>query len=94
MHLQEKVQISSSESQSNDFTVVLGFKAFLCKISVLLFLRTGCPQKRMSCISFPRLIKALELVCTAMAQGGNVVSALGSTQQYSRRKYMPLKHVS
>jgi hypothetical protein len=28
--------------------------------------------------------KALELGCTAVAQGGNLVSVLGSTTQYSR----------
>jgi hypothetical protein len=31
VHLQEKVGISSSESQSNDFIVILGLEAFLCK---------------------------------------------------------------
>jgi hypothetical protein len=33
-----------------------------------------------------RETKALELGCIAMAQGGNLVSALVSTQQYSRQK--------
>jgi hypothetical protein len=40
----------------------------------------------------PRQIKALELGCIAMVQGENLVLALGSTQQYSRQKYMPLRH--
>jgi hypothetical protein len=33
--------------------------------------------------------KALDLECMAMAQGSNLVSALGSTPQYSRQKCMP-----
>jgi hypothetical protein len=37
--------------------------------------------------------KALGLGCTAMKQGKNLVLALGSTQHYSRQKYMPLRHV-
>jgi hypothetical protein len=41
----------------------------------------------------PRQIKALELGCIAMEQGGNLVSALVSTQQYSRQKCMPFRHV-
>jgi hypothetical protein len=36
--------------------------------------------------------KALKLEFTVMAQGGNLVSALGSTPQYSRKKCMPLRH--
>jgi hypothetical protein len=41
----------------------------------------------------PRQIKSLELGCIVTEQGGNSVSALVSTQQYSRQKYMPLRHV-
>jgi hypothetical protein len=41
----------------------------------------------------PRQIKAVELKCIVTEQGGNLVSALVSTQQYSRKKYMPLRHV-
>jgi hypothetical protein len=41
----------------------------------------------------PRQTKALELGCTVMEQGGNSVSALVSTPQYSRQRYMPLRHV-
>jgi hypothetical protein len=37
--------------------------------------------------------KALELGCIVMKQGGNLVSALASTPQYSRLRYMPLRHV-
>jgi hypothetical protein len=40
-----------------------------------------------------RQIKALELGCIVTEQGGNLVSALVNTQQYSRQKYMPLRHV-
>jgi hypothetical protein len=39
-----------------------------------------------------RQIKVMELGCIAMVQGGNLVLALGSTQQYSRQKCMPLRH--
>jgi hypothetical protein len=35
-------------------------------------------------------VKAVELGCMVTAQGGNVVSVLGSTQ-YSRQKCMPLR---
>jgi hypothetical protein len=31
------------------------------------------------------------VLCMAMAQGGNIVSALGSTSQYSGKKCMPLR---
>jgi hypothetical protein len=41
----------------------------------------------------PRQTKALELGCTVMEQGGNSVSALVSTPQYSRLRYTPLRHV-
>jgi hypothetical protein len=36
--------------------------------------------------------KALELGCIAVGQGRNLVLVLGSTQQYSRQKCMPLRH--
>jgi hypothetical protein len=36
--------------------------------------------------------KALELGCIATEQGGNLVLALGNTQQYSK-KYTPSRHV-
>jgi hypothetical protein len=35
-----------------------------------------------------RQTKALELACIVMEQGGNLVSALVSTPQYSRLRYM------
>jgi hypothetical protein len=41
----------------------------------------------------PRKMKALEVGCIAMVQGENLVLALGSIQQYSRQKCMPLRHV-
>jgi hypothetical protein len=37
--------------------------------------------------------KRLELQRNAMGQGKHLVLALGSTQQYSRQKYTPLRHV-
>jgi hypothetical protein len=37
--------------------------------------------------------EALELGCIATESEGNLVLALGNTQQYSRQKYMPLRHV-
>jgi hypothetical protein len=40
----------------------------------------------------PKPTRTLELECTAMEQGGNYVSALGSTRQYSRQKCVPSKH--
>jgi hypothetical protein len=41
----------------------------------------------------PRQKKALELGSIAMEQGGNLVFAVDNTQQYSRQKYTPFKHV-
>jgi hypothetical protein len=41
----------------------------------------------------PRQTKALELGYIVMEQGENLVSALVSASQYSRQKYMPLRHV-
>jgi hypothetical protein len=40
-----------------------------------------------------KIKKALELGCIATEQGENLVLALGNTQQYSRQKYTPLRHV-
>jgi hypothetical protein len=40
----------------------------------------------------PKQKNALELGCTAMIKEKNIVLALGSTQQYSRQTYMPLRH--
>jgi hypothetical protein len=37
--------------------------------------------------------KALELGCIATEQGRNLVLALGNTEQYSRQKHTPLRHV-
>jgi hypothetical protein len=76
---------------TNPQSIANKFNSHFIDIIVELKRRTKLPDLAQGS---PRLIKALELVCTAMVQGGNVVSALGSTQQYSRRKYMPLKHVS
>jgi hypothetical protein len=42
---------------------------------------------------FQDKIKALEPGFIAMDQGGNLVLALGSTQQYSRQKCVPLRDV-
>jgi hypothetical protein len=41
----------------------------------------------------PREQKARELGYAAREQGENLVLALGSTQQYSRLKYTPFRHV-
>jgi hypothetical protein len=40
----------------------------------------------------PRKIMALKLGCIDIVQGENLVLALGSTQEYSRQKCMPLRH--
>jgi hypothetical protein len=40
----------------------------------------------------PKTKKALELGCIAMEQGGNLVLVLGSIQEYSKWKCMPLRH--
>jgi hypothetical protein len=41
----------------------------------------------------PKQQNARELGCVAREQGENLVLALGGTQQYSRLKYTPLRHV-
>jgi hypothetical protein len=41
----------------------------------------------------PRLIKALVLGCRDGAGEAGIIAALGSTPQYSRLKYMPLRLV-
>jgi hypothetical protein len=41
----------------------------------------------------PKQKKSLGLERTATKQGKNLVLALESTQQYSRQKYMPLRHM-
>jgi hypothetical protein len=41
----------------------------------------------------PRQQKERELGCVAREQGENLVLALGSTEQYYRLKYTPLRHV-
>jgi hypothetical protein len=39
----------------------------------------------------PKQEKALELGCIATERGGNLVLALGNTQQYSSKKYVTLR---
>jgi hypothetical protein len=41
----------------------------------------------------PRHIKELELECMAMARGKSLALAYSSTPQFSRQRYMPLRHV-
>jgi hypothetical protein len=43
--------------------------------------------------TYPRPIKALVLQRSDVVKKGSIPSALGSIAQYSRLKYMPLRHV-